>query len=134
VAQLYPRALGSLFVASYDSQGCVGGILTRRAYELGRYFALNVTTIRKGMFCSCIVVGRLCHSLYLRSTLILLGQIRCTFYWERPGKETRILTNPRSRTHLEKPPVAQLLENFPEFYGTRKFIIVFTLALHLSLS
>jgi hypothetical protein len=28
VAQLYPRALGSLFVSSYDSQGCGGGILT----------------------------------------------------------------------------------------------------------
>jgi hypothetical protein len=29
VAQLYPRALGSLFVVSYDSQGYGGGILTR---------------------------------------------------------------------------------------------------------
>jgi hypothetical protein len=29
VAQLYPRALGSHFVASYDSQGYGGGILTR---------------------------------------------------------------------------------------------------------
>jgi hypothetical protein len=29
VAQLYPRAQGSLFVASYDSQGYSGGILTR---------------------------------------------------------------------------------------------------------
>jgi hypothetical protein len=31
VAQLYPQALGSLFVASYDSQGCGGGIRTRLA-------------------------------------------------------------------------------------------------------
>jgi hypothetical protein len=29
VAQLYPRALDSLYVASYDSQGNGGGILTR---------------------------------------------------------------------------------------------------------
>jgi hypothetical protein len=29
VAQLYPWALGSLYVASYDSQGSSGGILTR---------------------------------------------------------------------------------------------------------
>jgi hypothetical protein len=29
VAQLYPQALGSLFIASYDSQGYGGGILTR---------------------------------------------------------------------------------------------------------
>jgi hypothetical protein len=28
VAQLYPRALGSLSVASYDSQGYGGGIVT----------------------------------------------------------------------------------------------------------
>jgi hypothetical protein len=29
VAQLYPWALGPLFVASYDSQGYSGGILSR---------------------------------------------------------------------------------------------------------
>jgi hypothetical protein len=29
VAQLYPKALGSLYVASYDSQGYGGGILTK---------------------------------------------------------------------------------------------------------
>jgi hypothetical protein len=29
VAQIYPRALGSLSVASYDSQGYGGGILSR---------------------------------------------------------------------------------------------------------
>jgi hypothetical protein len=29
MAQLYPRALGSLYVASYDSQGSGGSILTR---------------------------------------------------------------------------------------------------------
>jgi hypothetical protein len=29
ITQLYPRALCSLFVASYDSRGCGGGILTR---------------------------------------------------------------------------------------------------------
>jgi hypothetical protein len=29
VAQLYPRALGSHFVAPYDSQGYSGGILIR---------------------------------------------------------------------------------------------------------
>jgi hypothetical protein len=34
VAQLYLRALGSLSVASYDSQGCDGGILTRSARKI----------------------------------------------------------------------------------------------------
>jgi hypothetical protein len=39
-----------------------------------------------------------------------------------------------SWTLLEKPPVMQLLKNFPIFYGTRRFITVFTRALHWSLS
>jgi hypothetical protein len=30
----------------------------------------------------------------------------------------------------EKPPTVQLLKNFPAFYGTRKFITVFTRAFH----
>jgi hypothetical protein len=33
-----------------------------------------------------------------------------------------------------EPPVVQLLKNFPEFYGTRRFITIFTRALHWSLS
>jgi hypothetical protein len=31
-----------------------------------------------------------------------------------------------SRALLEKPPIVQLLENFPAFYGTRRFITTFT--------
>jgi hypothetical protein len=31
---------------------------------------------------------------------------------------------------LEKPPVTQLLKKFPIFYGTQRFITVFTRALH----
>jgi hypothetical protein len=34
VAQLYPQALGSLFIASYDSQGCGGSIRTRLHRDL----------------------------------------------------------------------------------------------------
>jgi hypothetical protein len=34
----------------------------------------------------------------------------------------------------EKPPIVQLLKNFPAYYGTRRFITVFTRALHWSLS
>jgi hypothetical protein len=39
-----------------------------------------------------------------------------------------------SWTLLNKLPIVQLLKNFTAFYGTRKFITVFTRALHLSLS
>jgi hypothetical protein len=35
---------------------------------------------------------------------------------------------------LEKPPIVQPLKNFPAFYGTRRFITVFTRALQWSLS
>jgi hypothetical protein len=40
VAQLYPRALGSLFVTSYDSQGYGGGILTRHHMGKSEIFIL----------------------------------------------------------------------------------------------
>jgi hypothetical protein len=37
---------------------------------------------------------------------------------------------PRKWALLEKPPAVQLFKNFPSFYGPRKFITVFTRALH----
>jgi hypothetical protein len=48
-------------------------------------------------------------------------------------KVTKI-TNFMSWVLLEKPPVAQLLKNFPTFYGTRRFITMFKRALHWSIS
>jgi hypothetical protein len=45
----------------------------------------------------------------------------------------RILTYLWSWALLEKLPIVQLLKNFPAFYGTQRFIIVFTRALHWSL-
>jgi hypothetical protein len=44
------------------------------------------------------------------------------------------LTHSRSWALLEKFPIVQLLKNFTAFYGTRRFINVFTWALHWSLS
>jgi hypothetical protein len=40
------------------------------------------------------------------------------------------ITHSWSWALLEKPPIVLLLKNFPEFYGTRRFITVFTRALH----
>jgi hypothetical protein len=40
------------------------------------------------------------------------------------------LTHSRSSALLEKPPIVQLLKNFPGFYATKRFITVFTRALH----
>jgi hypothetical protein len=41
---------------------------------------------------------------------------------------------PWNWVNLEQPPVVQLLKKFSGFYGTRRFITVFTRALHWSLS
>jgi hypothetical protein len=47
-----------------------------------------------------------------------------------PHSVTASLTHSWSRALLEKPPSVQLLKNFPAFYGTRRFIAVFTITLH----
>ena len=44
------------------------------------------------------------------------------------------LLNAWNRVLLEKPTSMQLVEKFPAFYGTRRFITTFTSARHLSLS
>jgi hypothetical protein len=49
--------------------------------------------------------------------------------WHTPSN----VTHSRSWALLEKLSIVQLLKNFPAFYGTRKFITVFTRALHWSL-
>jgi hypothetical protein len=46
----------------------------------------------------------------------------------------RYITLSWSRALLEKPPVVQLLKNFPAFYGTQRFVTVFTRTLYWSLS
>jgi hypothetical protein len=43
---------------------------------------------------------------------------------------THSLTHSWSWALREKLPIVQLLKNFPEFYGNRRFITVFTRALH----
>jgi hypothetical protein len=45
-----------------------------------------------------------------------------------------IITHSWSWALFEKPPVVQLLKKFPAFYGTRRFITVFTRNLYWSLS
>jgi hypothetical protein len=54
-------------------------------------------------------------------------------FWKRMWKLSNELTHSWSRALLEKPPVVQLLKNFPAFYGPRRFITVFKRALHRSL-
>jgi hypothetical protein len=44
-----------------------------------------------------------------------------------------VITHSWSWALLEKPPVVQLLKNFPKFYGIRRFITLLTRAFHWSL-
>jgi hypothetical protein len=57
--------------------------------------------------------------------------------WQIPGelreKDSAVLTS-WSWALIEKPSVVQLLKKFPAFYGTQRFITLFTRALHWSLS
>jgi hypothetical protein len=70
VAQLYPQALGSLFVASYDSQGYGGGIWTRLYAErpssythklqlltCSAYSSLGTDSTETPFFCSYVTVS-----------------------------------------------------------------------------
>jgi hypothetical protein len=59
---------------------------------------------------------------------------QCQKYSVQKRSLFSLLTYLRSWALLEKLPIVQLLNNFPAFYGTRRFITVFTRALHLSLS
>jgi hypothetical protein len=53
--------------------------------------------------------------------------------WPLPTQDS-LLTYLGSGALPEKLPIVQPLKNFPAFYGTRRFITVFTRALHWSLS
>jgi hypothetical protein len=52
---------------------------------------------------------------------------------KRPERITYSLIHSRSWALLEKLSIVQLLKNFPALYGTRRFITVFTRAIHWSL-
>jgi hypothetical protein len=81
---------------------------------------------------SCTISPILCQQSCLLSFiyLSLLSVLSLLSWICKPYLPTYL----RSWALLEKLPIVQLLKNFPAFYGTRKFIIVFTRALHWSLS
>jgi hypothetical protein len=75
----------------------------------------------------------------LKHSLVLTGTFRlkpASQFVERYHNVVSFTVNitPRSWAFLEKSPVSQLLENFPTFYGTQRFITMLTRALHRSLS
>jgi hypothetical protein len=78
------------------------------------YISVNFSTI--GILCSSINHGMINKDTKVKFIFQLLK-----------------LTHSVTWALLEKPPIVQLLKNFPAFYGTRRFITVFTRALHWSL-
>jgi hypothetical protein len=76
VAQIYPRALGSLSVACYDSQGYGGGILSHlhTGYAYGNlvkhtYIQLYVSMYVQGVF---IISGTHAAIYYLKLKLLIM--------------------------------------------------------------
>jgi hypothetical protein len=72
------------------------------------------------------IVSRLDHSLILSNHFEFI--IHPSFYRSTLCSlaADSLITHSWSRVLLEKPPIVQLLENFPAFYGTRRFITAFT--------
>jgi hypothetical protein len=75
VAQLYPQALGSLFVASYDSQGYGGGIRTRlhagslKTLLTGLGYNTSARTAYKNLFHYCFSLAAVETSLFAEPLL-----------------------------------------------------------------
>jgi hypothetical protein len=87
VAQLYPRALGSLFLASYDSQGYVGSIRTRLHTGLHPQTACLLlylcTRVCESVLSVFVYDMHICAHVYVRVCLVCLCT-RCTFVREFP--------------------------------------------------
>jgi hypothetical protein len=97
------------------------------------------------LFCSWMLAGLdwLCLYLLFSSCIIWNWQVFAhkTVNWSQLREECNMMLQYNitkltswSWALLEKPPVVKLLRNLPAIYGTRRFIIVFTRALHWSLS
>jgi hypothetical protein len=87
VAQLYPRALGSLFVASYDSQGYGGGIRPRQPSSLSQsqsHIAIDGQSINQPEIYYPLIV----------TVLLFLGAL----FDKRTGLSFAYATGPRQRS------------------------------------
>jgi hypothetical protein len=130
VVQVYPQALGSLFVASCDSQGYGGGIRPR-LHTWVTIFRAAFSLNRLGM--DPIEDSVSSRSSLLRNVFIATETRLSAIPQQRPSVLAPLswsfnfyLTHSWSRALLQKLPIVQLLKNFSAFYGTRRFITAFT--------
>jgi hypothetical protein len=76
--------------------------------------------------CHCLKKEMGCNGIDLRNEVLTYGTLYLVTNLKRATRVLFKLTHSWSRALLEKPPIVQLLENFPAFYGTRRFITAFT--------
>jgi hypothetical protein len=115
VIRVNPASAGSLAAINLEKSGTHGFIIAPGKFLLRSYFGCSLGT--RGLpLKGEDIWGWSAHDLELTSTASF-----------------RFLSGIFSYTFLFFRPVVQLLKNFSPFYGTRKFITVFTRALHWSL-
>jgi hypothetical protein len=140
VALLYPQALGSLFVASYDSQGYGGGIRLRlhtgqkTSLPLLCVLSLPGKHVPTELFPSsgcCIVACS--HSCYLAMGLHVTMSKDNTTYRNRTYLLTYLLTN-GAEPFLRSCQLCSHSRSSQHFMEPQRFITVFTRARHWSLS
>jgi hypothetical protein len=94
VALLYSQALGSIFVASYDSQGYGGGIRPRLLTEFCRssHVASERTHGKHRFLCCCVSVTAvemcLTHSFVVGSTARTIPNTACIVAWRHSVHDT----------------------------------------------
>jgi hypothetical protein len=122
------------------------GVSLSEKNVIGFYFQLKVRiehdiheiSPNRGLFCSVLEIWRTSGTckvyLALGQGLAQFALTICCHEYRPRNQNTYNSTNSMEPALFEKPPVVQLFKNFPAFYRTRRFITVFTRALHWSLS
>jgi hypothetical protein len=115
---------------------CIPHYLLNSGNRSERCQSLKITTLLnsssykiKGV-CQLSALGVRKYSSKCKITTVISAN---TIFFHHRFDYTDLLT-PWSRVLFEKLTGSQLIEKFPAFYGTRRFIITFTSARHLSLS
>jgi hypothetical protein len=123
---------------------CWEGVFTASLHSKGSYSIVACVFVEEGMFLPSRCLAMDVYSDFSipvigRHVTILIGL--CAFHQYRMWsfnsvlvfivflnyyKGISLITHSWSRALLEKPPIVQLLENFPAFYGTRRSITAFT--------
>jgi hypothetical protein len=108
-----------------------------------KYFTQNILTCIPAFIIIILILQRRLGCLLFRIIYLFLNWSRACpplsliihwFFW--PSSMSHAFTHHSlmELSPFEKRPIVRLLKNFPAFYGTRRFITMFTRALHRSLS